>query len=195
MGGSAPQEGLPASPFILGSLPLSPTLRSHPPPARSPPSLDSALRVFPVAARSPCPCAPFWPCRSSCRADGLPRLAALGKVTLPGVPSFLPSWHFQGPGGIPPFFTQGLRRCHGARGYVPPLPRHRPVLCSPSLAPDNGSAPCGSYEQLEYWANNFDDFAVSPAAPAPWGAPAPRLPRPPGPCVCASRLPWSLCGT
>lgn len=21
--------------------------------------------------------------------------------------------------------------------------------------------PCGSYEQLGYWANNFDDFAVS----------------------------------
>lgn len=30
-----------------------------------------------------------------------------------------------------------------------------------SLAPDNGSAPCGSYEQLEYWANNFDDFAAA----------------------------------
>lgn len=29
-----------------------------------------------------------------------------------------------------------------------------------SLAP-NGSAPCGSYEQLEYWANNFDDFAAA----------------------------------
>ncbi|XP_024902062.1 two pore calcium channel protein 2 [Pteropus alecto] len=32
---------------------------------------------------------------------------------------------------------------------------------TPSLAPDNGSAPCGSYEQLEYWANNFDDFAAA----------------------------------
>uniref|UniRef100_A0A8D0MIE8 Two pore channel protein 2 n=1 Tax=Sus scrofa TaxID=9823 RepID=A0A8D0MIE8_PIG len=31
----------------------------------------------------------------------------------------------------------------------------------PGLAPDNGSAPCGSYEQLEYWANNFDDFAAA----------------------------------
>ncbi|XP_016068908.1 PREDICTED: two pore calcium channel protein 2 [Miniopterus natalensis] len=30
-----------------------------------------------------------------------------------------------------------------------------------SLAPDNCSAPCGSYEQLEYWANNFDDFAAA----------------------------------
>ncbi|XP_007466035.1 PREDICTED: two pore calcium channel protein 2 [Lipotes vexillifer] len=30
-----------------------------------------------------------------------------------------------------------------------------------SLAPDNGSAPCGSFEQLEYWTNNFDDFAAA----------------------------------
>ncbi|VTJ51203.1 Hypothetical predicted protein [Marmota monax] len=30
-----------------------------------------------------------------------------------------------------------------------------------SLAHDNGSAPCGSFEQLEYWANNFDDFAAA----------------------------------
>ncbi|KAF6334552.1 two pore segment channel 2 [Rhinolophus ferrumequinum] len=30
-----------------------------------------------------------------------------------------------------------------------------------SLAPDNGSVACGSYEQLEYWANNFDDFAAA----------------------------------
>ncbi|XP_044895609.1 two pore calcium channel protein 2 isoform X3 [Felis catus] len=30
-----------------------------------------------------------------------------------------------------------------------------------SLAPDNSSAPCGSFEQLEYWANNFDDFAAA----------------------------------
>lgn len=29
----------------------------------------------------------------------------------------------------------------------------------------NASIPvfeCGTYEQLEYWANNFNDFAVSP---------------------------------
>ncbi|KAG8522554.1 Two pore calcium channel protein 2, partial [Galemys pyrenaicus] len=30
----------------------------------------------------------------------------------------------------------------------------------PSLVP-NGSAPCGSYEQLEYWPSNFDDFAAA----------------------------------
>ncbi|XP_058518685.1 two pore channel protein 2 isoform X1 [Ochotona princeps] len=30
-----------------------------------------------------------------------------------------------------------------------------------SLAPANGSAPCGSFEQLEYWPNNFDDFAAA----------------------------------
>ncbi|XP_062949696.1 two pore channel protein 2 isoform X1 [Cynocephalus volans] len=30
-----------------------------------------------------------------------------------------------------------------------------------SLAPGNGSVPCGSFEQLEYWANNFDDFAAA----------------------------------
>ncbi|KAM5248451.1 two pore channel protein 2 [Ctenodactylus gundi] len=30
-----------------------------------------------------------------------------------------------------------------------------------SLAPTNGSASCGSFEQLEYWANNFDDFAAA----------------------------------
>ncbi|XP_029813211.1 two pore calcium channel protein 2 [Suricata suricatta] len=30
-----------------------------------------------------------------------------------------------------------------------------------SLAPGNGSAPCGSFEQLEYWAYNFDDFAAA----------------------------------
>ncbi|KAM5224979.1 two pore channel protein 2 isoform 4-T7 [Hipposideros larvatus] len=30
-----------------------------------------------------------------------------------------------------------------------------------SLAPDNSSVACGSYEQLEYWANNFDDFAAA----------------------------------
>ncbi|XP_045711323.1 two pore channel protein 2 isoform X2 [Phyllostomus hastatus] len=41
----------------------------------------------------------------------------------------------------------------------------RGVIVAPpgngSLGPDNGSAPCGSYEQLEYWANNFDDFAAA----------------------------------
>lgn len=59
-----------------------------------------------------------------------------------------------------------------------------PVVLTPSLAPDNGSAPCGSYEQLEYWANNFDDFAVSPSPPAP-GTPTPLcLPTPPGHCGC-----------
>ncbi|XP_013369589.1 PREDICTED: two pore calcium channel protein 2 isoform X2 [Chinchilla lanigera] len=30
-----------------------------------------------------------------------------------------------------------------------------------SLAPANGSVSCGSFEQLEYWANNFDDFAAA----------------------------------
>ncbi|XP_034502161.1 two pore calcium channel protein 2 isoform X3 [Ailuropoda melanoleuca] len=41
----------------------------------------------------------------------------------------------------------------------------RGVIVAPpgngSLAPDNNSAPCGSFEQLEYWANNFDDFAAA----------------------------------
>ncbi|XP_053781364.1 two pore channel protein 2 isoform X2 [Desmodus rotundus] len=41
----------------------------------------------------------------------------------------------------------------------------RGVIVAPpgngSLGPYNGSAPCGSYEQLEYWANNFDDFAAA----------------------------------
>lgn len=41
----------------------------------------------------------------------------------------------------------------------------RGVIVAPSgngsLAPGNGSAPCGSFEQLEYWANNFDDFAAA----------------------------------
>ncbi|XP_063640304.1 two pore channel protein 2 isoform X13 [Pan troglodytes] len=38
------------------------------------------------------------------------------------------------------------------------------IVASPgnsSLAPANGSVPCGSFEQLEYWANNFDDFAAA----------------------------------
>ncbi|XP_039091381.1 two pore calcium channel protein 2 isoform X2 [Hyaena hyaena] len=40
----------------------------------------------------------------------------------------------------------------------------RGVVVAPgngSLAPDNSTAPCGSFEQLEYWANNFDDFAAA----------------------------------
>ncbi|XP_061058193.1 two pore channel protein 2 isoform X2 [Eubalaena glacialis] len=40
----------------------------------------------------------------------------------------------------------------------------RGVIVAPgnsSLAPDDGSAPCGSFEQLEYWTNNFDDFAAA----------------------------------
>uniref|UniRef100_A0A452TN68 Two pore segment channel 2 n=1 Tax=Ursus maritimus TaxID=29073 RepID=A0A452TN68_URSMA len=41
----------------------------------------------------------------------------------------------------------------------------RGVIVAPpgngSLAPDNSSVPCGSFEQLEYWANNFDDFAAA----------------------------------
>ncbi|XP_005351669.1 two pore calcium channel protein 2 [Microtus ochrogaster] len=30
-----------------------------------------------------------------------------------------------------------------------------------SLVPNNSSAPCGSFEQLGYWSNNFDDFAAA----------------------------------
>nr|XP_048314218.1 two pore channel protein 2 isoform X2 [Myodes glareolus] len=30
-----------------------------------------------------------------------------------------------------------------------------------SLVPNNSSAPCGSFEQLNYWSNNFDDFAAA----------------------------------
>lgn len=30
-----------------------------------------------------------------------------------------------------------------------------------SLVPNETSAPCGSFEQLGYWANNFDDFAAA----------------------------------
>ncbi|ELV09483.1 Two pore calcium channel protein 2 [Tupaia chinensis] len=40
----------------------------------------------------------------------------------------------------------------------------RGVIVAPgnsSLTPANSSAPCGSFEQLEYWANNFDDFAAA----------------------------------
>ncbi|XP_059255238.1 two pore channel protein 2 isoform X3 [Mustela nigripes] len=43
-----------------------------------------------------------------------------------------------------------------------PGPHPRPSLpCPRSLSPDNSSAPCGSFEQLEYWPNNFDDFAAA----------------------------------
>lgn len=31
----------------------------------------------------------------------------------------------------------------------------------PEAGPADSGYGCGSYEQLEYWANNFDDFAVS----------------------------------
>ena len=63
-------------------------------------------------------------------------------------------------------------------GLCPPIPPR-------SLASVNGSAPCGSFEQLEYWPNNFDDFAVSPA-PLPLGTP-PAAPVPCGPleALCA----------
>ncbi|XP_042094289.1 two pore channel protein 2 isoform X1 [Ovis aries] len=40
----------------------------------------------------------------------------------------------------------------------------RGVVVAPrnsSLASVNGSVPCGSFEQLEYWPNNFDDFAAA----------------------------------
>ncbi|OBS77321.1 hypothetical protein A6R68_16251 [Neotoma lepida] len=30
-----------------------------------------------------------------------------------------------------------------------------------SLVSNNSSAPCGSFEQLDYWSNNFDDFAAA----------------------------------
>ena len=80
----------------------------------------------------------------------------------------------------------------GTPGVCPwprPDPLSRPA---PSLGPYNGSAPCGSYEQLEYWANNFDDFAVSPFPCAPG-------PQPPASAAswtvsAAYRLPWSRCG-
>uniref|UniRef100_A0A8C6ENQ8 Two pore segment channel 2 n=1 Tax=Marmota marmota marmota TaxID=9994 RepID=A0A8C6ENQ8_MARMA len=55
---------------------------------------------------------------------------------------------------------------HDAAGEHPhcvPVLAHHPQH-EGALAHDNGSAPCGSFEQLEYWANNFDDFAVSPVA-------------------------------
>ncbi|XP_053572388.1 two pore channel protein 2 [Bombina bombina] len=44
------------------------------------------------------------------------------------------------------------------RGVVP-----RPANASDATVgiSDNGTLSCGSYEQLEYWANNFNDFAAS----------------------------------
>lgn len=64
--------------------------------------------------------------------------------------------------------------------------------CVSSLAPDNHSALCGSFEQLNYWSNNFDDFAVSPEpCPAHLGL---RLCLAPLPCPlgCSSALSWAL---
>ncbi|XP_033063915.1 two pore calcium channel protein 2 isoform X6 [Trachypithecus francoisi] len=46
------------------------------------------------------------------------------------------------------------------RGVIVAPPGNSRCVVTPSLASANGSAPCGSFEQLEYWANNFDDFAV-----------------------------------
>ncbi|XP_025771228.1 two pore calcium channel protein 2, partial [Puma concolor] len=47
-------------------------------------------------------------------------------------------------------------------GDPKPVRRREDIRSDPhSLAPDNSSAPCGSFEQLEYWANNFDDFAAA----------------------------------
>lgn len=64
-------------------------------------------------------------------------------------------------------------------GLCPPTPPR-------SLASVNGSVPCGSFEQLEYWPNNFDDFAVSPVPPAPrYLTRCPCSPRPPGSPVCS----------
>lgn len=74
--------------------------------------------------------------------------------------------------------------------------------CVSSLAVDNSSARCGSFEQLGYWSNNFDDFAVSPLclvlrSSSPWDSSSSALPRslvpgsplclvlgPPGPHLC-----------
>lgn len=68
----------------------------------------------------------------------------------------------------------------------------RGVLVVPgnsSLASDNGSAPCGSFEQLEYWANNFDDFAVSPAPQLLGTGPPRRPPHPMDPRLLPRRPP------
>lgn len=75
-----------------------------------------------------------------------------------------------------------------------PAPAPDPVV-SRSLAPDNSSVACGSYEQLEYWANNFDDFAVSPSPPAPGSPPLPAPHTLLDPVSAARRPPWSRCGT
>lgn len=71
--------------------------------------------------------------------------------------------------------------------------------CVSSLVPNNSSAPCGSFEQLGYWSNNFDDFAVSPLPCPPgqltWNTPLPcpfpgfllcLVLGPPGPYLCRS---------
>ncbi|XP_023041963.2 two pore calcium channel protein 2 isoform X6 [Piliocolobus tephrosceles] len=47
------------------------------------------------------------------------------------------------------------------RGVIVAPPGNSRCVVTPSLASANGSAPCGSFEQLEYWANNFDDFAAA----------------------------------
>ena len=36
------------------------------------------------------------------------------------------------------------------------------VTTDPSAGPEITGYGCGTYEQLQYWANNFDDFAVRP---------------------------------
>ena len=36
------------------------------------------------------------------------------------------------------------------------------VTTDPSAGPEITGYGCGTYEQLQYWANNFDDFAVCP---------------------------------
>lgn len=64
--------------------------------------------------------------------------------------------------------------------------------CVSSLVPNNSSAPCGSFEQLNYWSNNFDDFAVSPLCLVPQSSS-------PGTPLCLARslgssfaLSWAL---
>lgn len=126
-----------------------------------------------------------------------PPSAALREPLEVGGISFSP--HFS---GAPRWFHAALGRvwhaCHSP---------HPDPIVSCSLAPDNSSLACGSYEQLEYWANNFDDFAVSPSLRPP--APCEPAP-PPSPLLPASlplpaahtldltsaahRPPWSRCG-